>query len=67
MLGQSIVTDQILRFVKTHPGCGLEELTEQLPELHWSEVFIEVDRLSRTGRLRLSKSGSGFLMKLDIA
>jgi hypothetical protein len=26
---------------------------ERLPDLHWSDVFMEVDRLNRLGRLRL--------------
>ena len=64
MLGQGTVADQILEVVRAHPGCSLDELTERLPELNWSEIFVEVDRLSRSGRLRLTKSNSGFLMKL---
>ena len=64
MLGQGAVADQILEVVRAHPGCAMDELTEHLPELHWSTVFVEVDRLNREGRLRLTKSHSGFLMKL---
>jgi hypothetical protein len=64
MLGERSAANQILEVVRTHPGCGLDELTQYLPQMNWSQVFIEVDRLSRSGRLRLTKSGSGFLTKL---
>lgn len=64
MVGQSATANQILEVVRTHPGCGLDELTQYLPEMNWSQVFIEVDRLSRSGLLRLTRSGSGFLTKL---
>ena len=64
MLNQGAVANQILEVVKAHPGCGLDELTSLLPDLSWSEVFVEVDRLSRTGQLRLTRNGSEFLAKL---
>jgi hypothetical protein len=64
MLKQDSVANQILEVVKAHPGCGLDELTTLLPDVSWSEVFVEVDRLSRSGQLRLTRSGSEFLAKL---
>lgn len=64
MVGQGMVADQILEFVKAHPNCTLDELTLQLQEWSWSQVFIEVDRLSRFGRLRLTKKGAGFITTL---
>jgi hypothetical protein len=64
MLNQRAVADQILEVVKAHPGCGLDELTWLLPDFGWSEVFVEVDRLSRSGQLRLTRRGSEFLAKL---
>ena len=64
MLNQRAVANQILEVVKAHPGCGLDELTSLLPDLSWSDVFVEVDRLSRAGRLRLTRNGSEFLARL---
>jgi hypothetical protein len=64
MVGQGTVTDQILEFVKAHPNCTLDEVTLRLQEWNWSEVFIEVDRLNRLGRLRLIRSGAGFVTTL---
>jgi hypothetical protein len=64
MLKQDSVANQILEVVKAYPGWGLDELTKLLPDVSWSEVFVEVDRLSRSGQLRLTRSGSEFLAKL---
>ncbi len=58
------VAAQILELVKAHPGCGLDELTEHLPAVQWSDIFVEVDRLSRSGQLRLVKNDPSFLMKI---
>jgi len=45
--------DQILEVVRANPDCTLEEVTQQLPGLYWSDVFLEVKRLSRARQLRL--------------
>jgi hypothetical protein len=64
MLRQGIAADQILEVVRSRPDCTLDELILSLSGLSWSEVFLEVDRLSRSGQLRLTKSGSGFTTTL---
>jgi hypothetical protein len=58
------IGDQILKVVRANPGCTMDELILSLSGPSWSEVFFEVDRLSRSGQLRLSKSGSRFLTKV---
>jgi hypothetical protein len=37
---------------------------DRLPGVQWSDVFVEVDRLSRSGELRVTKANAGFLFKL---
>ena len=64
MLNQGAVANRILEIVKARPGCGLDELTTLLPDLNWSQVFVEVDQLSRSGQLRLTRAGSEFLARL---
>jgi hypothetical protein len=62
---QQVTTDdQILEVVRVHPGCTMDEVMHLIPELDWSDVFLAVDHLSRSGRLRLTRSGGGFLMHL---
>ena len=53
MLQEATIGDEILEVVKANPGCTLEEIIKQFPDLHWSDVFVEVARLSRFGHLRL--------------
>jgi hypothetical protein len=59
MAQSETVTNRILHAVRSAPDCTLDELTLNCPDLHWSQIFLEVDRLSRTGELRLSSKGLG--------
>ncbi len=58
------IASKILLVVSAHPGCGLDDLVERLSDVQWSDVFVEVDRLSRAGELRITKPNSGFLVML---
>jgi hypothetical protein len=53
------VADRILDAVHRAPGCQLDELMRTVPELTWNQVFLEVDRLSRTGQVRMKAMGKG--------
>lgn len=66
MLQYRSSADRILEAVRAHPGCTLEEVEQQLSDLHWSEVFQQVDRLSRSGQLRLAQSSLGLTTTLYI-
>lgn len=55
MLQQGTTDYQILEVVRAHPDCTLEEVTQKLPTLHWSDVFVAVEFLSRSGHLRLTQ------------
>jgi len=54
MLQQATISDRILELVRANPDCTLEEVTQQFPELHWYDVYIEVERLNRSGDLQLT-------------
>jgi len=56
---QEQVTDRIMRAVNLSPGCFIEELVLACPNLTWNQVFLEVDRLSRAGWVRLTVKGPG--------
>jgi len=58
------IGDQILEAVRAKPDCTLDELIFRVSGASWSEVFLEVDRLSRSGQLRLTKSRSGLTTRL---
>ena len=53
MLSEAPISDRILEVVRANPDCSLDEVVQHLPDLPWSDVFMEVDRLNRLGRLRL--------------
>ena len=53
------VTDRILDAVHDAPGCQLDDLVLRVPELTWNQVFLEVDRLSPTGQVRVTAMGEG--------
>lgn len=58
------IAERILHRMQDSPDCSLEELTHSLSDFSWSDVFLEVDRLSRSGQLILTKSGMGFRITL---
>ena len=63
MSHQVTLADQILQTVRCTPECTLEEFLEDLvqrnPDLSWAQIFLEIDRLSRSGQLRLTARGVG--------
>lgn len=59
MAQNATVTDRILDAVSQAPGCLLDELVFVCSDLTWNQVFLEIDRLNRTGRVRLQSAGPG--------
>ena len=57
-VGRSILT------VRAKPEGSWGEWTLRLQDLSWSEVLLEVDRLSRSGQLRLTRGGGRFTTTL---
>jgi hypothetical protein len=53
MLQQGTIGDRILEMARASPDCTFEEVTQELPELHWYDVFREVERLSHSGHMRV--------------
>lgn len=51
---------QVIDIVQSMPMCDLEEVIRRCPTLAWGQVFLAIDRLSRTGQIRLvaTKAGS---------
>jgi len=66
MAQQDTVIRQILELVRANPNCTLEELTLGSVEFHWSEVFVGVDHLSRSGQLKLSQDRLGMTTTLRV-
>ena len=62
MTSQTLVTDRILGQVQRTQGCDLDMLAKSLSDLSWSQVFLEVDRLSRAGQVRVTLDPQGRYM-----
>ncbi|MEW6544887.1 MAG: hypothetical protein AB1411_14915 [Nitrospirota bacterium] len=59
MDGKSSVIERILGVINQNPWCSLEDVMRACEDLSWSQVFLEVDRLSRAGEIRLVLDGPG--------
>ena len=65
MASHTPVTDRILGTVQRTHGCDLDTLTESLSDLSWSQVFLEVDRLSREGQVQVTlDTGGRYMIRL---
>ena len=56
---QSALTHRILGMLADQPGLPLEQLLDRCQDTTWNQVFAVVDRLSRTGDIRLTAKGMG--------
>jgi hypothetical protein len=55
----SDITGKIVQMVKRRQVCDMEDILEACSSYTWNQVFLEVDRLSRTGELRLFSKRAG--------
>ena len=53
------VEDQVIGVLHRTHTCDLEEVTRQCTNLTWNQVFLAVDRLSRSGEIMLVPMGRG--------
>jgi hypothetical protein len=53
MAQHTTVEDQVIDVILHTRMCDLEEVTHQCTNLTWNQVFLAVDRLSRSGELML--------------
>ena len=50
---------RVLGIVRKQKMCDLDELILECTSYSWTEVFLEVDQLSRSGELRLECKKAG--------
>ena len=60
---ESTLADRILVAVSEAPGCRVEDVVGQFPELTWNQIFHELGRLSRSGQLRLMLNRRGLTVR----
>jgi hypothetical protein len=59
MAQHTTVEDQVIDIVHRAHACDLEEVMRQCTNLRWNQVFLAVDRLSRSGEIMLVPRGRG--------
>jgi hypothetical protein len=65
---QNDLHHKLLRIVRRKKECALDELLQECASYTWTQVFLEVDRLSRTGELcLLCKKAGEYVVKLPRA
>ena len=59
MAQEITVEDQVIDIVHRTHACDFEDVTRQCTNLTWNQVFLAVDRLSRSGEIMLVPRGRG--------
>jgi hypothetical protein len=59
MAQHTTVEDQVIAILYKADVCDLEEVTRACTNLTWNQVFLAVDRLSRSGEIMLVPMGRG--------
>jgi len=60
---ESTLADRILEAVSEAPGCRIEDVVGQFPDLTWNQIIRELGRLSRNGQLRLMLNRRGLTVR----
>ena len=63
MSQQKPITDRILDLLQCSPECEFEALVTRYPEFSWNELYLEVARLSRAGRVKITRGVGIFTIK----
>ena len=62
------IADQVLESLARNPACEFHTLLAECSEFTWYQLFYEVDRLSRIGKLCLISVGDGhYFLRLAFA
>ena len=59
MSNHSDTTQTVMKIVSLLPNSDLEHLIVACADLTWNQVFLELDRLSRSGQIVLNQVGPG--------
>jgi hypothetical protein len=63
--GHTELSDKVLSIIGRRVECDIEELFSACSRYTWSQVFAEVDRLSRSGELSfIYKNGGDYAVRL---
>ena len=55
----------IFSMIAAQPGLSMDQIHDRCPDTTWNQVFSVVDRLSRTGEIRLTVRAPG-VYRVDV-
>ncbi len=55
--GQEELSDMIMETIMARRECCLDSLVVACSRFTWNQVFLEVDRMSRSGELHIKRTG----------
>jgi hypothetical protein len=53
------IDEWVLAALQQHGTQSLDQMSKLLPEINWAQLFLAIDRLSRSGKISLWSPGFG--------
>jgi hypothetical protein len=50
---------RVMEIILRAPGCDMEDVVLECRDFTWNQVFLELDRLSRSGQVALKQNKPG--------
>jgi hypothetical protein len=63
MSPQSPITDHILKLLQGSQDCEFDALVARSPEFNASDIYNEISRLSRTGKVTITRGVGTFTIR----
>jgi hypothetical protein len=63
MSTQRPITDRILELLQGSKDCEFEALVARYPEFNSSEIYDEISRLSRAGKVKITRGVGSFSIR----
>jgi hypothetical protein len=63
MSTQRPITDRILELLQSSQDCEFDALVERYPEFNSSEIYEEISRLSRAGKVKITRGVGSFSIR----
>lgn len=59
MAGGEELGSRVLKILQQTPDCDADCLAAHCPDMTWNQIFLALDRLSRSGQVVLKHNGHG--------
>jgi hypothetical protein len=59
MADQNDIGHRVMEIILRSPGCDMEDVVRECLDFTWNQVFLELDRMSRSGQVTLQHNTPG--------